>query len=509
VGRRAGAFLLAAALLASAVGGPVAATGVGSHGHGGDGPIGTSAAGVDESPAVGSASAAPEAVASPADDLAFVYTFERLPDRPGTVRVHVETTAPDRVSSVTVRPPVGATVESATGYVEAGSDGDGRAAWTWDRSDGGSESESESESSPETASTRRTATITYVAEVNRTDGDDLAGTSTGAWALFNWRRVDLQWAYERPPSTAEPDVTERAVGTAGEGVVGTGYAYLGPAETYGRTVEGERIRLVVPDAAADRMVASPRDVLAALATAARDLDVGGRNERVTVFVAPPPIEAPGRLSRAGPDDRVDAYVRADEPLDTPDNAWLHEYVHGRQDYRPAETLAWLDDGLAEYYAALLTYEQGRTSETAFYEYVRTDESADAILSEAAFGESASYEKGRRVAAALDAVVRADSEGLRSLQDVVARLNDADGRVDRETLRDAVAGAAGSDHDEWVTRYTTTPATPPVPATLDPAVDDDGGDVAGRVAAAPPLGQVLFVLGVGLTAIAAVSIRRRR
>lgn len=518
-GRRLGGLVLATVLLASAVGGPVAASPVPGSAldpdpapapalvsaldPDDDGPVATSAGGHDGA-RDGAAAVSVGDVASPADELAFAYTFERVPDRPGAVRIHVETTAPDRVSSVTVRPPTGATVETATGYVEAGTDEDGRTEWTWDRSSDGSGVSTATDHQ----STRRTATISYVADVNRTDGDDLAGTSTGEWALFNWRTVDLQWAYERPRSTAEPTVTERAVGAAGEGIVGPGYAYLGPAETYERTVEGERLRLVVPEAATDGMDESPGAVLSTLATASRELDVGGRNERVTVFVAPAPIEAPGRLSRAGPADRDDAYVRADQPLDTPDNAWVHEYVHARQDYRTTEALAWLDDGLAEYYAALLTYEQGRISEAAFYEYVRTNASADATLSETAVGDPATYEKGRRVAAALDAVVRADSDGLQTLQDVLARLNAAEGRLDAKTLQDGVAGAAGSAHDEWVTRYTTTPATPPVPATLDPPVNDDG-DVAGRIGAAPPLGHVLFALGAGLTALAAVSVRRRR
>jgi hypothetical protein len=335
--------------------------------------------------------------------------------------------------------------------------------------------------------------------VDRTDDGTREAASTGEWALFNWRAADVEWRYERAGDTPSPAVVERAH-AAGEGVVGPGYAYLGPSETYSRTVDGETVRLVVPRAA--EMEESPRAVLDALTTASDDLRVGARNERLTVFVAPEPIDASGRLSRAEVDGRQDAYVAADEPLDTPDNAWFHEYVHSRQAYETASGMAWFDDASAEYYAAWLAYEGGHASREAFYDYVRTDEDHDAVLtaSESAT-DDASYFKGMRVLAALDAEIRAASDGDRTLAAVVRAMNAHEGTVDRTALAGFVADVAGDPRDEWLATYVGTSQAPSVPDYLpesrETAVGDDLREMRDDVETAPLTAQFLFVGGLVL------------
>jgi len=425
--------------------------------------------------------------------LTFAYTFERLPGRRGEVLVRVETTVPDAVTGVTVEPPSGATVVETTGFEATG---DEVSAWHWERS----------------ASAAQRPAITYVADVERTDDGALVTTSVGDWALFDWRRVDLVWRFAHAGGGPTPTVRERAVGVVGEGVVGPAYAYLGPAETYERTVGGETIRLVVPDAA--EPAESPATLIDALAGASRDLRIGGRAERLTVFVAPAPIAVAGRLSRTTADGRQDAVVGADRPIATPDNTWFHEYVHSRQAYGTAEGLEWLDDASAEYYAALLTYRQGRISREAFYDYVRTDRYGDAVLAESAsVTDPASYFKGMRVLAALDAEVRAASGGDRSLDDVLAGVNAHDGPVTRPVFARQARRAAGEPLDDWLETYVGTAASPPVPDYLDDrpstttADDRRFGDAIAGLDDASWLGRLCFaaatLVGVG------TLLRRRR
>ena len=424
-------------------------------------------------------------------ELAFDHTLDRLPDRPGDVRVTVETTVPEGVTSVAIQVPENATVVGTDGYERTD---DGReTAWIWDRPD---------------ADTDR-PTVTYVVGVDRTDDGTRETASTGDWTLFNWRTADVEWRYERSGDSPEPTVVERAR-AADEGVVGPGYAYLGPSETYSRTVDGETIRLVVPRAA--EMEEAPETVLDALATASDDLRIGARNERLTVFVAPEPIDAAGRLSRVEVDGRQDAYVAAAEPLDTPDNAWFHEYVHSRQAYETASEMAWFDDASAEYYAAWLAYEGGHVSREAFYDYVRTDEKRDAVLAASKTAtDGASYFKGMRVLAALDAEIREASGGDRTLTVVVRAMNAHEGAVDRTAFADLVADAAGEPRDEWLATYVGTDAAPSIPDYLpesrETAAGDDLREIDDDVWTASPTAKVLFVGGMVLAAWTLHSRRR--
>ena len=176
-------------------------------------------------------------------------------------------------------------------------------------------------------------------------------------------------------------------------------------------------------------------------------------------------------------------------------------------------LDWLDDGLAEYYAALLTHRQGRISERAFYDYVRTDRYAGAVLAETeSVTDSASYFKGMRVLAALDARLRTASDGDRTLADLFRAVNDHPGPVTRATLTDLVMAGDGPDA-AWVERHLTTSSVPSVPAFLPDdettsAVDGEVGDVVDAAVAAPPVSQLLFVAGLAC-GVGTLLFRRRR
>ncbi len=258
---------------------------------------------------------------------------------------------------------------------------------------------------------------------------------------------------------------------------------------------------MVPEAA--EMAELPDTVADALAEASDDLRVGARNERLTVFVAPAPIDAPGKLSRAQVEGRQDMYVGAGRPLDTADNAWFHEHVHSRQSYETGSGMAWFDDASAEYYAAWLAHEGDHVSREAFYDYVRTDEASDAVLRDTeSVTDSASYFKGIRVLAALDGEIRDASDGERTLQDVFVAMNAHEGPVDDEAFATLVEEAAGEPRDEWLATYIGTDAVPAVPDTLGDRTTDRlaAAQLRDEVGDASLVGAVLFVsalvVGVG-------------
>ena len=436
---------------------------------------------VTASPGVASSGSTPDVSNASTETLSFEYTFGRLPDRPGRVEVSVTTAVPGNVTTVSVELPANAMVRSLDGYANTDDPGE----LVWHRSANGTDR----------------PRISYTVGVNETDDGALEDVDVGAWALFNWREVDLQWAYDREVDTPEPTVVERQAGTVGPGVVGPAIAYLGPYETETRTVGGERIRLVVPAAAP---VVAPAATADALAAASDDLRVGGQSEVVTVYVAPDPIEATGRTARAGNGRAVDAFVAADEPLRTVDNAWLHEYVHTRQTYRSGPALVWFDDASAEYYAAVLAYRQGLATKWAVYEYIRTDRGHDATLSETDSGDDATYFKGMRVLAAADAGVRAATDGRQTAQAVFRALNAHEGVVTRETFVTALSDTAGDPREEFVRRYVDTDAAPAVPIYLDSqnvttgknatdvgTTDLDPGESSTRLG----FGVILFFAGV--------------
>ncbi len=274
---------------------------------------------------------------------------------------------------------------------------------------------------------------------------------TDEWALVRSPRVGLR----EPGSTVEADERYRVDGA---GAAGQHITYLGPHETRVRTVDAEqRFRLVVPEAA--DMRASPATVLDSLAHASRRIRFGTRDAEVFVVVAPTTVEwAATGLQRGD----ADMWVRDVQAVDTARNAWVHEYVHTRQDYDPTAETRWTVEGMAEYYAALLPYEAGRISHERFRVNLArggSDTYADVVLAdpETWTANEGNYVKGALVWGALDRRLHAASDA--SMNGVAASFGDGD--VTQADFLDAVAAAGGGGARADAREYTETTATPPV------------------------------------------------
>jgi hypothetical protein len=415
----------------------------------------------------------------PAERINITYTLRQAPTKTGQVLVTANVTLPSNVSSFQVAPPEDAMVQRTRGFEHEES-----GALAWERN-----------------GSQRRVSITYLASVNESSDGDIESVGTGEWALFDWRTVGLNWEYERTNDGTETEPIEVAR-VVGQGVAGPNFAYLGAYQTYNQTVEGTTIHLIVPKHA--QPASRPQTMLSVLAKAERSLRMGAQTTHVDVFIAPPPISVSGLSGGVARNGHHDMLVHQSTTLTTPDNVLLHEYIHTKQTYTTSEEMGWITEASAEYYGAVLAYRQGLVSFEEFHSYTESETYPSSVLSDPDSWSSSrvGYLKGMRTLAALDAKIRAASNGTQSLEDVFRRLNQHAGTVTYEVFASYVAQAAGESLTGWLDKHIKSPATANVPATAslyDSAArtspSSDGGETSSLIQAgiahAPP---VLFVGG---------------
>mgnify|MGYP000162004249 FL=1 len=340
--------------------------------------------------------------------------------------------------------------------------------------------------------TRETTTpsLTFEVTVNRS-GPTFRGlgyVDAGDWALANpqtafaYRNASQPWRY----SWQDDARVERRTEIDGPGAVGSSMVYLGPHETRRANISGGRLRVVEPAAAntsnVDRAVVSVR-------RASAQLDVGARDSRVTVFVGPPPLRE-GGLAVAGDDDRQDVWVSDGARVGPPDNTWVHEYVHTRQAFDLGPGMRWFREASATYYAGVLSLRQGldgRDGFEAFLTTLRSNGSSEVVLTNRSDWNSAytPYSRGTRTLAALDARIRSDTGGNRTLEDVFTRMNRHNGTVTYEEFGRIVENVSGTDHEVWLDNHvagSTTVVAPTDPFVYTAPGDDSDADSDGLTTA---------------------------
>jgi PGF-CTERM protein len=305
------------------------------------------------------------------------------------------------------------------------------------------------------------------------------GVERDGWAFATTPETGISVSYTGP--------RPRFVSTTA--VDGPGYAtdrmaFMGSYNVTDATVDEEVVTFVVGNGTATANLTAAR---AFLDVARGRFDFGVRRDRLVVFVVPFDGRAPETQgTRVTGEAFGDAFwVTADATaLAGPENAFAHEYVHSRLDRVGNGSAAWLTEATAEYYGYLSMLNTGGASYRAFYRATRAEGFAPnrtAVLlaePETWRGTLGDYEKGAHVLAALDAQIRARTGGERSLHDVFV---DGTPFADYAAFRaQVVETAADESLGEWLDRYVTTDALPPVPddparyvhgADLDP--DDDG------------------------------------
>jgi len=389
----------------------------------------------------GSVSDLPAGGSSADGDIVETVQYRRMPDRADRVEATIHYAIPENVESLRFRIPAGSySVEVTDGFRET-EDG----AFVWDEHSEGP-----------------SVTIRHdVSESFRPEAaDEHYAGGTADWAVVTRPQTNTNYTYYAP----EPDVAYRLT-VAGDGYAGEQMAYLGSYEEYSRIVDGERLVLVVPDAASP--ASEPGEILGSLAHASDRLRVGNRNDEVVVIAAPV-----GEVEWGPPGLAIgsDARVAADRSVDEPVNVWIHEYVHTRQyrDHRQpdgeaiADDASWLIEGSADYYGALFNHELGHTDFESFRNVLERGTREPAANAELAdpgtWTADAEYEKGALVAAAIDLRLRTASDGEATLQQVLAEWNRQE-QFEAADLEAAASAYGDASVRAFVEEHTRTDATP--------------------------------------------------
>ncbi|OTF00408.1 PGF-CTERM sorting domain-containing protein [Halorubrum sp. SD683] len=391
-----------------------------------DGPVETAAA----DPRVGETGGGPnsDAAADLDSHTIFVRHTLSLTDDPGAVRVATSVQIPSRVTELRVVLPdtTDAGIET-DGFERADDTSRSGSVWVWD----GATSD---------------ASLSYEMNANvtgeRTDGYRFVGTDD--WALVPTPGpLVSEWGYVG----GTPVARDLQVETDGQGVASESMAYLWPYEEHVREAEGQRFRLIVPEAA--EMASSPESVFATFEESAARLRAGARDDEVFAVAAPTDGVSwgPGGLARGA----ASLWVRDTRSTESVDDAWAHEYVHTRQAYYAESDARWVVEATAEYYAALFGLDRGAVDFESFRSQLERggrDPHASAVLADpASWSDDTDYRKGALVAGEIDRQIRLASGGEASLMTVFRALNDSPDPITSRAFLDAVESAAAAGGDE--------------------------------------------------------------
>lgn len=292
--------------------------------------------------------------------------------------------------------------------------------------------------------------------VVRTSQGSQAGVgSTEYFTAEDWRLgrvpyVELRWwgvgsdqvHRQRPLGDRAAHLTDTQ-----RGVYGDRYALVGDRTEINHQANGQQFRIAAP--AGTAFGADIEDVQSSLTAASRQLQVGDRDSDVLLFALPDPARRGGESVPA----RDEAWLNAGSAVNDPNNVWVHEYVHTRQSFQLESDMRWFREASAEYFAARLTYEQGRITRQELFEHFGGESHGQRLTTPSEWANRrVPYTKGPRVLAVLDRNIRQSTNGQQSLEDVFRRMNHHDGPVSYADFRDMVAAVAGHRMDAWLDRY---------------------------------------------------------
>ncbi|MBS3760803.1 MAG: hypothetical protein KGY43_04955 [Halodesulfurarchaeum sp.] len=388
------------------------------------------------------------------DQLVRQFIFERKPAEPGVIAAEMRFDIPDQIVELTSEIPDSASVTAADGFEPTG---DGNYSWDGDTVDPSirlSLSVNRTGAYHLKSAARGQVTETFGAKSQASETEPgLMFVDTGDWAIASVPPAGVYWsAYESDPTVSF--ASETAV--AGSGVAGDRMVFLGTHTKATRSIDGQSVSVVVPEAAT--LESSTVDILGYFEAASPHLP-NSPVRRSVVIAAPTTVDwGPYGLA-----DRTDTWIRADQPIDEPGSVWLHEFVHLRQNFTTATDARWIREGMPEYYAALLTLEQGHIDFEAFSGHLdRGTQSRyeDVVLSRPDTWTSlANYAKGALVYGTLDRRIRLDSEQTVSARAVFESMNEHDQPIDQAYLDSAVSDLATDETRRDVEGYITTTQTP--------------------------------------------------
>lgn len=286
--------------------------------------------------------------------------------------------------------------------------------------------------------------------------DDWAVVPVPSFYVYYTKDGERRSYYARDSRHATHEVD--GVGTGASPVV-----YFGPYDEHTRHVDGQTLRLIIPEQVSleDR----PSEVLDSVADARRRLTGGDDDPEISMLVAPEPVReggyAGGKGFVVGTRDNVAPTVHE------PNNVWIHEYVHTARSFDPGPQLEWFTEADAEYGAARTTYVQRAVTGRSADSHLRRGAVSTSVLADAATWVSpyVPYHEGAAVLYVLDWKIRDATGGERTLEDVVALMEQNEGEVTYLDFKAYVAEVAGTTMDGWLDEHVLA--------------DNDIGEIRGR------------------------------
>ena len=249
------------------------------------------------------------------------------------------------------------------------------------------------------------------------------------------------------PRSALPPVLE-AVGTDhAAGVVPVGeWALVGDLAASSVPVDGGGVTVVAPAGMEIDPHRKAGFLAAFLSPYTLDPDA---TDWVTIAVAPDSLPSAGRMY--GDTGYVTQHAFWDGQAGS---VWIHEFIHARQEFALDPDLRWFTEASATYltYRAMEEQYDGVTETDVRDRLAGTTAHPHASLANHSAGAASriDYERGTRLLYAVDAEIRAGSDGTHTLFDVFRAMNQREGAVSIDEFVRIVERHAGRDA-EWVGR----------------------------------------------------------
>lgn len=287
-------------------------------------------------------------------------------------------------------------------------------------------------------------TISYTTGVSTSDSSISGGTDKWKAVGLNTFSVYVRYRYYDTNPGVQQGTT---IKNPDNGFDGSSYIYLGGEVTREAKSSKERIRVI-----RHRSVDVPweEDGLESVVAASKMLDPGESDDAINIHVASsPPIRGGGYAPFFEEGNTQDVIISSKLNPNKPNNVWVHEYIHTKQDMNPSTEMKWFTEGGAEYYASLLTLQQTRISFEEFHADVTRDQTTGQLAYPSSWSSNLPYERGAKFIAALDGRIRQSTDNSRSFEDVFRQMNNHDGELTVTDFKNIVEDVSGESHDQWI------------------------------------------------------------
>jgi cell pole-organizing protein PopZ len=288
--------------------------------------------------------------------------------------------------------------------------------------------------------------------ITRTNGEN--STNARGTFLRDYRQFTL---YSNHTTNAIP----RRTSLEGVGIMTTQMAYVGKSSVYAVNENGTQYSLVVPRAAADSLYANPERLTAQLASSGGLLSAGKYHNDVTIIAAPTAELEDHRAGIFWP-GTAEGWVSAAASERTFPSAWYHEMTHAAQPYDHKSDAKWFIEGTAEYYGVILPHEVSPYDADLQRALSPTEQSQLTLSNQSTWSTSRTpYDDGSIVAARLDQKIRNETNGSKTLTDLLKRVAAAHSQrnpVGNDDVINHTRSIAGEETAQWLIEVTTEPLT---------------------------------------------------